>query len=112
MWSASYQAQVLGRLNIFPSMIISNSRCLIFKYKQEYVICHDFCLGIKPLCDGKVKQVSSTFQTLGTKPIAHIDHFTPEMLGTAELVEEVNLDGSGKLVKVRIQAEVRDQHPK
>lgn len=40
------------------------------------------------------------FQTIGTKPIAHIDHFTPEMLGTAELAEEVSLDGSGKLVKV------------
>lgn len=39
-------------------------------------------------------------QTIGTKPIAHIDHFTPEMLGTAELAEEVNLDGSGKLIKV------------
>ncbi|XP_042619159.1 T-complex protein 1 subunit delta [Cyprinus carpio] len=39
-------------------------------------------------------------QTLGTKPIAHIDQFTPEMLGTAELAEEVNLDGSGKLVKI------------
>ncbi|XP_024145044.1 T-complex protein 1 subunit delta isoform X1 [Oryzias melastigma] len=39
-------------------------------------------------------------KTIGTKPIAHIDHFTPEMLGTAELAEEVNLDGSGKLVKI------------
>ncbi len=39
-------------------------------------------------------------QTIGTKPIAHIDQFTPEMLGTAELAEEVSLDGSGKLVKV------------
>ncbi|XP_030284658.1 T-complex protein 1 subunit delta [Sparus aurata] len=39
-------------------------------------------------------------KTLGTKPIAHIDHFTPEMLGTAELAEEVSLDGSGKLVKI------------
>lgn len=39
-------------------------------------------------------------QTIGTKPIAHIDHFTAEMLGTAELAEEVNLEGSGKLVKV------------
>lgn len=45
----------------------------------------------------------SSLQTIGTKPIAHIDHFTPEMLGTAELAEEVNLDGSGKLVKVRVQ---------
>lgn len=39
-------------------------------------------------------------QTIGTKPIAHIDQFTPEMLGTAELAEEVSLGGSGKLVKV------------
>lgn len=40
-------------------------------------------------------------QTIGTKPIAHIDQFTAEMLGTAELAEQVSLDGSGKLVKVR-----------
>ncbi|KAG1956013.1 T-complex protein 1 subunit delta [Pimephales promelas] len=39
-------------------------------------------------------------KTIGTKPIAHIDQFTPEMLGTAELAEEVSLDGSGKLVKI------------
>ncbi|KAI4796773.1 hypothetical protein KUCAC02_026770 [Chaenocephalus aceratus] len=39
-------------------------------------------------------------KTLGTKPIAHIDHFIPEMLGSAELAEEVSLDGSGKLVKI------------
>ena len=42
----------------------------------------------------------SSLQTIGTKPIAHIDHFTAEMLGTAELAEEVSLDGSGKLIKV------------
>ncbi|XP_058496019.1 T-complex protein 1 subunit delta [Solea solea] len=39
-------------------------------------------------------------KTIGTKPIAHIDHFTPEMLGSAELAEEVHLDGSGKLIKI------------
>uniref|UniRef100_A0A8C9YSU4 T-complex protein 1 subunit delta n=1 Tax=Sander lucioperca TaxID=283035 RepID=A0A8C9YSU4_SANLU len=41
-------------------------------------------------------------KTLGTKPIAHIDHFTAEILGTAELAEEVNLDGSGKLGSFQI----------
>lgn len=46
---------------------------------------------------------SPPFQTIGTKPIAHIDHFTAEMLGTAELAEEVSLEGSGKLVKVRLR---------
>merc|ERR1719427_2330270 len=39
-------------------------------------------------------------KTIGTKPIAHIDQFLPEMLGSAELAEEVSLDGSGKLVKI------------
>lgn len=32
--------------------------------------------------------------------MAHIDQFTPDMLGSAELAEEVNLNCSGKLIKV------------
>ena len=39
------------------------------------------------------------FQSLWCKPVASLDHFTPEMLGTAELVEEVQT-GDSKLVKV------------
>ncbi|XP_019745229.1 T-complex protein 1 subunit delta [Hippocampus comes] len=39
-------------------------------------------------------------KTIGTKPVAHIDHFVPEMLGAAETAEEVHLDGSGKLIKI------------
>lgn len=46
------------------------------------------------------------FQTIGTKPVAHIDQFTPDMLGSAELAEEVNLNGSGKLIKVSEQQNV------
>ena len=38
-------------------------------------------------------------KSTGCKPIASIDHFTPEMLATAELVEEVNV-GTGRVVKV------------
>jgi T-complex protein 1 subunit delta len=41
-------------------------------------------------------------QTIGTKPVAHIDQFTADMLGSAELAEEVNLNGSGKLLKVTV----------
>merc|ERR1719322_1507660 len=37
-------------------------------------------------------------KSTGCKPIASIDHFNPEMLSTAELVEEVNV-GSGRVVK-------------
>lgn len=41
-------------------------------------------------------------QTIGTKPVAHIDQFTTDMLGSAELAEEVGLNGSGKLFKVTV----------
>lgn len=37
---------------------------------------------------------------LGCRPVASVDHFTPETLGTAELVEEVET-ADGKVVKVR-----------
>ena len=42
-------------------------------------------------------------QTIGTKPVAHVDQFTADMLGSAELAEEVRLNGSGKLIKVTIK---------
>ena len=38
-------------------------------------------------------------KSTGCKPIASIDHFNPDMLATAELVEEVNV-GTGRVVKV------------
>ena len=40
---------------------------------------------------------------IGTKPVAHVDQFTADMLGSAELAEEVSLNGSGKLIKVTIK---------
>ncbi|XP_048963570.1 T-complex protein 1 subunit delta-like [Canis lupus dingo] len=40
-------------------------------------------------------------KTTGTKPVAHIDQFTADMLGSAELGEEVNLNGCGKLLKIK-----------
>ncbi|CAL8274125.1 T-complex protein 1 subunit delta [Gadus morhua] len=46
------------------------------------------------------EEIEFICKTIGTKPIAHIDQFLPEMLGSAELAEEVHLDGSGKLVKI------------
>ncbi|KAG7260761.1 hypothetical protein CRUP_000200 [Coryphaenoides rupestris] len=50
--------------------------------------------------DVEREEIEFICKTIGTKPIAHIDQFVPEMLGSAELAEEVHLDGSGKLVKV------------
>jgi T-complex protein 1 subunit delta len=37
-------------------------------------------------------------KTINCKPIASLDHFTPEMLGTADLVEEIST-GTSKVVK-------------
>lgn len=45
-----------------------------------------------------------TLQTLGCRPIASLDHFLPEHLGSAQLVEEVST-GTSKVVKVRIGGE-------
>ena len=39
------------------------------------------------------------FQTVGCRPIASLDHFLPENLGSAALVEEVPM-GASKAVKV------------
>ena len=39
-------------------------------------------------------------KTLGTTPVAHIDHFTADKLGSAELVEECTFGPSAKIVKV------------
>ena len=41
----------------------------------------------------------SFLQTVGCRPIASLDHFLPEHLGSAGLVEEVPL-GTSKVVKV------------
>nr|CAI9713744.1 unnamed protein product [Rangifer tarandus platyrhynchus] len=40
-------------------------------------------------------------KTIGTKPVAHVDQFTADMLGSAQLAEEVSLNGSGKLIKIK-----------
>uniref|UniRef100_A0A1I7YDE9 T-complex protein 1 subunit delta n=1 Tax=Steinernema glaseri TaxID=37863 RepID=A0A1I7YDE9_9BILA len=37
---------------------------------------------------------------LGCRPIASVDHFTPEALGTADLVEEISTSGDGKVIQV------------
>ena len=39
-------------------------------------------------------------RTLGCRPVASLDHLTPDVLGSADLVEEVQT-GSSKVVKVK-----------
>lgn len=47
----------------------------------------------------ELNKIIYSFQSLSCKPIASLDHFLPEALGSAELVEEVHT-GPSKIVKV------------
>uniref|UniRef100_F6XMA0 T-complex protein 1 subunit delta n=2 Tax=Ciona intestinalis TaxID=7719 RepID=F6XMA0_CIOIN len=49
--------------------------------------------------DVEREDIEFVCKSTGCKPIASIDHFTSEMLASAELVEEVNV-GTGRIVKV------------
>jgi T-complex protein 1 subunit delta len=45
-------------------------------------------------------QIEFISKTTGAIPVAHIDHFTAEKLGSAGLVEEITTGGEKKIVKV------------
>lgn len=45
-------------------------------------------------------QIDFISRTLKATPVAHIDHFTPEKCGTADLVCEESAGGSSKIVKI------------
>ena len=48
---------------------------------------------------GSIAHTCTHLQTLSCRPIASLDHFLPEHLGNAALVEEVPM-GTSKVVKV------------
>lgn len=52
-------------------------------------------------CDYVNVYVCAYAQTLGCRPVASLDHFLPEHLGNAGLVEEVPM-GTSKVVKVSV----------
>ena len=56
-------------------------------------------MKILTVIDVEREDIDFYCKSLGCKPIASIDHMTPEMLGSAELVEEVQA-GASKIVKV------------
>jgi T-complex protein 1 subunit delta len=56
-------------------------------------------LKIMVIRDVEREDIEFVSSILGCRPVASLDHFVPEALGTAELVEEIDTDGSGKLVK-------------
>jgi T-complex protein 1 subunit delta len=58
-------------------------------------------LGIMVVTDIERNDVDFISRTLNLQPVAHVDHFSPEKLGTASLVEEVSIAGSSsRVVKI------------
>jgi len=58
-------------------------------------------LDIMVVTDVERNDVDFIARTLNLLPVAHVDHFTPEKLGSAALAEEVSIAGStSKVVKV------------
>ncbi|VDP13655.1 unnamed protein product [Soboliphyme baturini] len=60
-----------------------------------------FLAKLKILTVKDIEREDINFLTtiLGCRPIASLDHFVPEALGSADLVQEISTDGSGKVVK-------------
>jgi len=56
-------------------------------------------MKIMVLKDIEREDIEFVCKSLGCKPVASVDHFVPEALGSAELIEEVGSNG-GKYVKV------------
>eukprot|EP00953_Heterococcus_sp_UTEX-ZZ885_P022171 12287-Heterococcus_DN1.PRE.12 len=57
-------------------------------------------MDIMVVTDVERPDIDFIARTLGCRPVAHIDSFTPDKLGTATLVAEVSMPGSGhKVVK-------------
>ena len=57
-------------------------------------------LKIMVVRDIERNDVEFICRTLGCQPIASIESFTPERLGSAELVEEISTSEAGKIIKV------------
>ena len=58
-------------------------------------------LGIMVVTDIERNDIDFISRTLNLQPIAHVDHFTPEKIGSASLVEEVSIAGStSRVVKI------------
>ena len=70
--------------------------CLTVTFERHNII------GIITLHTELAFDFFSLLQTVGCRPIASLDHFLPEHLGSAGLVEEVPL-GTSKVVKVTNQ---------
>lgn len=67
-----------------------NDMSLLFLAKMKILVVRDV----------EREDIEFISKSLGCKPIAHIDSFTPDKLGSAELVEEISLGGASKVTKI------------
>lgn len=56
--------------------------------------------GIMVVRDVEREDVEFISKTIGAIPVSHIDHLTPEKLGTSEIIEEAILSDDSKVLKV------------
>jgi T-complex protein 1 subunit delta len=57
-------------------------------------------MGILVVKDIERDEIEFIAKTIDAKPIAHVDSFTPDKLGHAEMVEEVTVGAGNRVVKV------------
>lgn len=67
-----------------------NDMSLLFLAKMKVLVVRDV----------EREDIEFIAKSLGCKPVAHIDSFTADKLGSAELVEEISLGGASKVTKI------------
>lgn len=115
---------VCRRLQVRLSRIESYENSLMFQclitFETSFIIsvyCRDavsetslhFLAKMKIMVVKDVEREDIEFYSriLGCRPVASIDHFVPEALGSADLVEEISTGGDGKIIQVRSSHEIR-----
>ena len=91
----------------FPTKISKSKRtephtiiCFIYRDAVNDLALHFLAkMKIMVVKDIEREDIEFICKGLGCKPIASLDHFTADMLGSAELAEEMHA-GSSKIVKV------------
>uniref|UniRef100_A0A914UIH6 T-complex protein 1 subunit delta n=1 Tax=Plectus sambesii TaxID=2011161 RepID=A0A914UIH6_9BILA len=57
-------------------------------------------MKIMVIKDVEREDIDFVSKIIGCRPVASVDHFVPEALGSADLVEEISTGGDGKVIKV------------
>ena len=78
---------------------LNKLKILVIKGAHHLFVCFASA-HCRPL-DVEREQVPFVCKTLGCKPVASPDHFTPESLAAVDVVEEIAIGGSNNCIKVQ-----------